>query len=434
MQLYSEQVSVSTRPAGIRVSSMLRAGLLAVALGVAGCTDAVIETGSVGGATAPVSPKLASLMQSKNMERGSPILARVFKEENTVEIWKQKSNGRFELLVSYPICKMSGKLGPKYIEGDRQSPEGFYTVRPTNMNPNSQYHLAFNIGYPNAYDRVHGRTGSNLMVHGACSSSGCFSMNDAQMTEIYAIARDSFRGGQSEFQIQSFPFRMTATNMARYRNDPNYAFWKNLKEGYDYFEITKGPLKVDVCEKRYVFNAVAGPGAQFSPAGPCPAYTHSEALQSAYQSYQSSYDSAFGGRLGALRAPAPKPSIKGLQEARLVSDWSKKKARGERITVEPPSMTADGQVVQATTRMGRIDSAVGRKMAAADAAALAKQQAAEEKAAAKAAAVAAKQVKKTPEPAEIVETDVQPVVTSAPTQEPGMLGRVGKRLTNLFGG
>ena len=122
------------------------------------------------------------------------------------------------------------------------------------MNPNSNYHLAFNIGYPNAYDRANGRTGSNLMVHGACSSSGCYSMTDAQMEEIYAFGRDAFRGGQTEFQIEAFPFRMTAANMARYRGDPNYKFWEMLKEGYDHFEITKVPPKVDVCEKRYVFN------------------------------------------------------------------------------------------------------------------------------------------------------------------------------------
>ena len=124
------------------------------------------------------------------------------------------------------------------------------------MNPHSNYHLSFNIGFPNRYDRANGRTGANLMVHGACSSSGCYSMTDAQIEEIYAFGRDAFQGGQTEIQIQAFPFRMTAANMARYRNDPNYEFWKMLKVGYDNFEITKVPPKVDVCEKRYVFNQV----------------------------------------------------------------------------------------------------------------------------------------------------------------------------------
>ena len=220
-------------------------------------------------------------------------MARIFKEEGKVEVWKQKTNGRYDMIAEYDICKWSGKLGPKFTEGDRQAPEGFYTVRPAQMNPQSSYHLAFNIGYPNAYDRANGRTGSNLMVHGACSSSGCYSMTDEQIEEIYAFGRDAFRGGQTEFQIQAFPFRMTAANMARYRNDPNYEFWKMLKEGYDHFEITKVPPKVDVCEKRYVFNQTARAGATFNPTGACPVTTQPESLKMAYQSYQTTYEAAF---------------------------------------------------------------------------------------------------------------------------------------------
>jgi murein L,D-transpeptidase YafK len=418
------------------IARLLRAGLLVAALGAAGCTESTLNVAG-GHAEAPVPQKLVKVMQAKGMARSAPIVARVFKEENKVEIWKQKSNGRYDLLASYDICKMSGKLGPKYIEGDRQSPEGFYHVRPAQMNPNSRYHLAFNIGYPNAYDRAHGRTGSNLMVHGACSSSGCFSMNDAQMTEIYALARDSFRGGQTEFQIQSYPFRMTAANMARYRDDPNYAFWKNLKEGYDHFEITKVPPKVDICEKRYVFNAVTDPNATFSAAGACPTFTQPDSLKVAYQSYQTSYEAAFSSAVGA-KPVAPKPTIMGIQEARLVSEWTKKRARGERVTMEPPSLTADGGVVNTTTRMGRVDSPAGRKMAAIEAAEAEKKKQAEEKAAAKAAALAAEQAARAPvpEPAPAaVPTDPMPTAVAAPVAEqPGMLSRVGKRFTNLFGG
>ncbi|MDQ6432606.1 murein L,D-transpeptidase family protein [Mesorhizobium sp. LHD-90] len=417
---------------------LLRAGLIALALGVAGCTESTLEvSGSSGNANAPLPQKIVQVMASKSMARGSPIVARVFKEENKVEIWKQKTNGRYDLLASYEICKMSGKLGPKFIEGDRQSPEGFYTVRPHQMNPNSRYHLAFNIGYPNAYDRIHGRTGSNLMVHGACSSSGCFSMNNSQMTEIYAIARESFKGGQTEFQIQSFPFRMTAANMARYRDDPNYTFWKNLKEGYDYFEITKTPPKVDVCEKRYVFNAAA-PGQSLTASGACPAVAQPDSLRMAYQTYQTSYDAAFSHAMSASDKQPPKPAILGIQEAKLVSDWTKRRARGERVTVEPPSMTATGSIVQ-TSRMGRIDSPAGRKMAALDAAeaekkriaeekAAAKRQAEQEKAAAKAAELAAAEAAKNPPPPPPVEA-----VVAAPEEKPGLLGRVGKRITNMFG-
>src|SRR5262245_19202494 len=129
------------------------------------------------------------------------------------------------------------------------------------MNPKSQYYLAFNIGYPNAFDRAHGRTGAELMVHGDCSSRGCYSMTDEQILEIYSLGRESFFGGQRSFQVQAYPFRMTAINFAKHRNNPNIPFWRMLKVGNDHFEITRQQPKVDVCEKRYVFNA-------FSPGDP----------------------------------------------------------------------------------------------------------------------------------------------------------------------
>ncbi len=414
-----------------KLAKYLRAGLIVAALGIAGCTESALDNIAKGNAEAPLPPRLVQVMQTKGMNKGSPILARVFKEEGVLEIWKQKTNGRYDLLASYEICKMSGKLGPKFIEGDRQSPEGFYTVRPAQMNPNSNYHLAFNIGYPNAFDRAHGRTGSNLMVHGACSSSGCFSMNDAQITEIYALARESFRGGQTEFQVQSFPFRMTAQNMARYRDDPNYEFWQNLKDGYDHFEITKVPPKVDVCEKRYVFNAVTADGATFSPTATCPAFTQPDSLKVAYQSYKSTYDAAFTSMLGSGKQAAPKPTIGGLDEAKVVAEWTRKRARGERVAIEPPSLGADGSVVQTTTRMGRIDSPLGRKMAEREATEAAKKEAAAQKAADRAAQIAAAELAKAPKPEPAPAPVAAPVEAYA--QQPGMLGRMGKRLSDLFG-
>ncbi len=266
-----------------------------------------------------------------------------------------------------------------YIEGDRQAPEGFYTVRPAQMNPNSSYHLAFNMGYPNAYDRANGRSGQHLMVHGACSSSGCYAVTDAQIEEIYAFGRDAFKGGQTEFQIQAFPFRMTAANMARYRNDPNFEFWTMLKEGYDQFEVTKVPPKVDVCEKRYVFNRIPEGTATFNPTAACPPTTQPATLATAYQSYQKNYDAAFAvaAKKGDSKNP-PRPSIAGLKEANIVSEWTKKRASGQRIPIEPPSMNADGTVTQ-TAQMGRIDSPAGKRQAAADAAAAKKAQAEAEK-------------------------------------------------------
>ena len=372
-------------------TKLARTGLLIAALGVVGCTDTSMKDFSAV-ANKQLPDSILADMKAKGMTRNSSVMARIFKEEGKLEIWKAKTNGRYGLVASYDICKWSGKLGPKFTEGDRQAPEGFYTVRPSQMNPNSQYHLAFNIGYPNAFDRANGRTGSNLMVHGACSSSGCYSMTDAQIEQIYAFGRDAFQGGQTEFQIEAFPFRMTAANMARYRNDPNYEFWKMLKVGYDYFELTKVPPKVDVCEKRYVFNQVAADGQTFNPTGTCPAATTPDSLKTAYNSYQSTYAAAYDSAIKAS-TPAPKPTIAGIKEAALVSEWSKKRARGERVPIEPPSLNSDGTVTE-TSRMGRIDSPAGRKMAALDAEKAAKEKAAAEKAAAVAATKAAKELAK----------------------------------------
>jgi len=190
------------------------------ALALAACTDAT----SVPKDVRPVPPKLVNQMQSQGMKETSPIFVRIFKEESDLEIWKQQPNGKYALLKTYEICKWSGVLGPKIKEGDRQAPEGFYTVTPGQMNPQSSYYLSFNIGFPNAYDRAYGRTGSHLMVHGACSSSGCYSMTDEDAGEIFALARDAFKGGQRQFQIQAFPFRMAPENFARHRGDPNTNF------------------------------------------------------------------------------------------------------------------------------------------------------------------------------------------------------------------
>src|SRR3954454_5737891 len=359
-------------------TKLARTALLIAALGVAGCNDSSMKNFAPE-ASKPLPDKILADMKAKGMIRTSSVMARIFKEEGKLEIWKAKTTGRYEMVASYDICKWSGKLGPKYTEGDRQAPEGFYTVRPSQMNPRSNYHLSFNIGYPNAYDRANGRTGANLMVHGACSSSGCYSMNDEQIEQIYAFGRDAFRGGQTEFQIEAFPFRMTAANMARYRNDPNYLFWQMLKAGYDYFEITKVPPKVDVCEGRYVFNQTAAPGSVFNPTGACPATTQPDSLRMAYQGYQSTYEAAFTSAVTSSK-PAPKPTIGGTKEAALVSEWSRARARGERVPIEPPSLNADGSVT-VTGRMGRIDSPLGRKMAAIDADKAAKAQAAQQKAA-----------------------------------------------------
>jgi murein L,D-transpeptidase YafK len=227
----------------------------------------------------PISSATLAEMVKIDTTPSSPMLVRAYKKEAELEIWKMKSDGRYALLKTYPICRWSGQLGPKKRQGDMQVPEGFYTIAPGQMNPNSHYYLAFNVGYPNAYDRALGRTGGSVMVHGVCSSAGCFSMTDEQIDDIYAIAREAFRGGQREIQMQSYPFHMTAENIAKYRLDPNIDFWKEIKVGADHFEVAKTEPSVLVCGQHYEFDAT--PMGPVSAGAPCPALQRDESIEAA---------------------------------------------------------------------------------------------------------------------------------------------------------
>jgi murein L,D-transpeptidase YafK len=218
--------------------SLLAVAAIAAAALLAGCDTEKIPSVS-GRHMQPLSEATLAELETRNMPKESPILIRIFKEESELEVWKVDKSGRFALLRTYPICRWSGNLGPKIEEGDRQAPEGFYTVTPDLMNPASHYHLAINTGFPNTHDRANGRTGAAVMIHGDCASVGCYAMTNEQIAEIYSLAREAFFGGQRSFQIQAYPFRMTPLNMARHRNSPHVAFWKVLKEGYDHFEVTR---------------------------------------------------------------------------------------------------------------------------------------------------------------------------------------------------
>lgn len=203
-------------------------------------------------AVARAAPALVADLRGMKLSYGAPVFMRVFKEEMQLEVWV-KGAEKFELFRTYRVAACSGRLGPKLREGDRQAPEGFYYVTPGRMNPNSRYHLSFNLGYPNEYDRGHGRTGSALMVHGNRVSIGCFAMTDEKIEEIYALADAALRNGQRFFRVHCFPFRMTAANMALHRAEEWSAFWENLKRGYDRFEQSGRPPDVRVKDKRYVF-------------------------------------------------------------------------------------------------------------------------------------------------------------------------------------
>ena len=230
-----------------RVAPMALA--VSVAALTAGCNG---DSGSR--ALRPLSSETIALFDQKGVSRNAPTLLRAYKKEAELEVWKQKADGSYVYVKTFPMCRWSGQLGPKSREGDRQVPEGFYAITPGQMNPNSNYYLSFNIGYPNAYDRAHGASGGLIMVHGACSSAGCFSMTDEQIAEIYAIARESFAGGQRAIQMQSMPFKMTAENLAKHRLDPNMPFWRQLKKGADMFDVSKQEPSVGLCGRNYGFN------------------------------------------------------------------------------------------------------------------------------------------------------------------------------------
>jgi murein L,D-transpeptidase YafK len=193
-------------------------------------------------------------LAGKDLEFGAPIFIRIFKKERLLEVWLKKDIS-FNLFKAYPICTYgSGGLGPKIRQGDGKAPEGFYFVTPSRLNPVSNFHLSFNLGYPNSYDSHHGRTGSALMVHGNCVSIGCYAMTDSGIEEIFTLADAAFRKGQSFFRVHIFPYKMTTENMEKYKENAWYGFWSNLKDGYDFFENNNRiPPNVEVRNGKYVF-------------------------------------------------------------------------------------------------------------------------------------------------------------------------------------
>lgn len=198
-----------------------------------------------------LSPEISTELKKNGLTLGSQIFIRIFKLPGELEIWME-DRGRYRLFKSYPICSYSGYLGPKLKEGDWQSPEGFYRVTADLMNPRSSYHLSFNIGYPNDYDTLLNRSGSNIMVHGNCSSKGCFAMNNFRMEEIYTLVHSAFVNGQKSVDVHIFPFRLTRENLEKYRFSPWIGFWNNLRQGHDSFERNHQVPLITVKKGKYV--------------------------------------------------------------------------------------------------------------------------------------------------------------------------------------
>jgi len=217
------------------------------------------------GAPLPGTPDLYALdrrLAAEGVAPGAAVFIRIFKLEFELELWIKRED-RFHLFATYPICRWSGGLGPKLREGDWQAPEGFYTVDAKAMNPHSRWHRAFNLGFPNLLDQAHGRTGSYLMVHGGCSSIGCYAMTDPVIDEVWRLVTAALKRGQRRFHVHIFPFRMTEEQLARRGDRPWAPFWRDLKPGYDLFETTRLPPAVSVCKGRYVVS----PGAAGTAEG-----------------------------------------------------------------------------------------------------------------------------------------------------------------------
>jgi murein L,D-transpeptidase YafK len=203
-------------------------------------------------AYADTKPQIEADLAAKGLALGSPVYLRLTKAPAQLTAYVQGTDGKYEAFRTWPVCSVSGGLGPKLREGDGQAPEGFYTIQPTQMNPSSSYHLSLNLGFPNAYDRANGRTGSFLMVHGSCVSIGCFAMTDPVIEEIWTLMQAAFENGQTSVPVHIFPFPMTEANLKTHATDPNAAFWREIAPAWTTFETTRKVPAVSVSGKSYV--------------------------------------------------------------------------------------------------------------------------------------------------------------------------------------
>jgi len=192
-------------------------------------------------------------LNARHLKPGMPVFIRIFKRSSELELWLQGQKG-WELYRTIEICNWSGNLGPKLKEGDKQSPEGFYTVTRSQLNPNSRHHLSFDLGFPNRYDRSLGRTGSFLMVHGGCSSIGCYAVRDHEVEVVYRLVEAALNNGQQAVRVHAFPFRMQQAALDRQKGSKWHDFWSMLKLGYDEFEHNREVPRVKMANKSYVIN------------------------------------------------------------------------------------------------------------------------------------------------------------------------------------
>jgi hypothetical protein len=167
------------------------------------------------------------------------LLWRVFKDKHHLEVWANDTKGApMKKIATYRACAMSGDLGPKHREGDRQVPEGFYRIE--YFFPDSAFHLAAKVSYPNALDRATGDPvpGGDIMIHGGCASIGCIALTDERIEELWVIGSSVIYKGEP-IHVHIFPSRDMDALIEDDAWAKNRAFWENLREGFQAFEADK---------------------------------------------------------------------------------------------------------------------------------------------------------------------------------------------------
>ncbi|MBN2694348.1 L,D-transpeptidase family protein [bacterium] len=198
---------------------------------------------------------IKELFKKNEVTYPSEIFLRALKLEKKLELFVKK-DGKFQLLKTYPICASSGDLGPKRRQGDLQVPEGFYHIH--HFNPVSNFYLSLGVSYPNESDKIFktGRdAGGAIYIHGDCVTIGCLPITDSRIKELYTIASDSLKK-QKKIPVYIFPCDFNSEKCQKeLKNYPQHSdFWKNIKEGFDYFETNKSLPKITINKKgKYIF-------------------------------------------------------------------------------------------------------------------------------------------------------------------------------------
>ncbi|MCD4723398.1 MAG: L,D-transpeptidase family protein [Bacteroidales bacterium] len=209
--------------------------------------DQQLQNGRVRNAYKEKESVILNMLQSKGLDiNAMEIFIRAFKKEKKLEVWGRDSlHKEFVFLKEYRICRTSGQEGPKRKQGDGQIPEGFYTI--DRFNPWSQFHLSLGLNYPNRSDKILSdkkHPGGDIFIHGSCVTIGCLPMTNDKIKEIYILAVEAKNNGQQYIPVHVFPVKMDGDIylelIEKYAGDEDLLeFWRNLEEGYLYFEMNR---------------------------------------------------------------------------------------------------------------------------------------------------------------------------------------------------